>query len=844
MNEAAVYLLSFGEALKKARKQKRLTQKQLAQRLGVHANTISAWEVGSYLPETRGLVLELAHILCLDQEGTRQLLEASLTKPAPYWSVPFLRNPFFTGRQDLLNELAARLNNDRDGAPARLYTLYGLGGIGKTQVALEYAYRHALRYSAIFWISAETGEHIVSSMLRIADVLQLPERNEPDQQQALEAVQRWLTTHHRWLLIWDNVENLELVLRRVPSTHRGTMLLTTRHEALGTLAHGMALSPLEREEGIQFVLRRARLCDAVVTSRWPGQTAEEKSAEYALAARLVKTLEGLPLALDQAGAYIEETGCGLAGYLSLFEQQCARLLARRGQASCDHPYSVATTFALAMVRVEREQPSAGDLLRVCAFLHADAIPAEFFSAGAVHLGPVLQGLASDPVQLDRALAALRTFSLVQHQPETQTLSLHRLLQVVMREQMDEQEQALWVQRIIRALATVFPTEDEADWEQCDRYLAQVFHCAPDMMRVGKDLPETGELFYKAGSYLIERGRLEDAEWLLEQAIVLGQQQCGSAHPALIPRLMRQAKLSWKQGRYELAELRLRRILFIEEQHKEFDHPQIAETFNNLALLYWEQGKYDQAEALYLRALDIYEQTSGPDCPELGITLGNLALLYWKQGTYERGEQLYQRALRLQEQVLGLAHPGLGTAFANLAALYRAQGKYELAESLFQHALTMQEQALGAEHPGLGVTLNNLAFLYVDQQRYAQAEQLFQRALCIQEQALGVEHPELAYPLNGLAILYTAQAQYQRAEALLQRALRIRECHLSAEHPELAETLHNLAKIRQKQQRTTEALAIAERALTMRRRALGSNHRKTLETQTLLVQLEQAEAERT
>ena len=131
MNEAAVYLLSFGEALKKARKQKRLTQKQLAQRLGVRANTISAWEVGSYLPETRGLVLELAHILCLDQEGTRQLLEASLTGLTPYWSVPFLRNPFFTGRQDLLNELEARLNNDRDGAPARLYTLYGLGGVGK-----------------------------------------------------------------------------------------------------------------------------------------------------------------------------------------------------------------------------------------------------------------------------------------------------------------------------------------------------------------------------------------------------------------------------------------------------------------------------------------------------------------------------------------------------------------------------------------------------------------------------------------------------------------------------------------------------------------------------------------
>src|SRR6266849_3875439 len=194
MESQQTFPASFGELLKTHRKRKRLTQKQLAQQLGVHANTISSWELGTYLPDTRGLVLELARHLALDEQEIRQLLEASLTALSPHWLVPLPRNPFFTGREEILEALYTQLHVEQVVALTQSYALRGLGGIGKTQIALEYAYRHALEYSAIFWIEAETVEYIVSSMLRIAELLQLPERQETDQQRIVAAVQSWLRT--------------------------------------------------------------------------------------------------------------------------------------------------------------------------------------------------------------------------------------------------------------------------------------------------------------------------------------------------------------------------------------------------------------------------------------------------------------------------------------------------------------------------------------------------------------------------------------------------------------------------------------------------------------------------
>src|SRR6266700_3440537 len=154
--------LPFGEVLKTYRKQKHLTQRQLAERVGVHYNTIWAWEQGDYLPETKGIVLELGRQLGLEDSQTRHLLESSLTALSSRWNVPYQRNPYFTGRTTILQQMHTLLFRNNDAGQVYRLALSGLAGIGKTQTAVEYAYRHALDYTSIFWLQAETADHLRS----------------------------------------------------------------------------------------------------------------------------------------------------------------------------------------------------------------------------------------------------------------------------------------------------------------------------------------------------------------------------------------------------------------------------------------------------------------------------------------------------------------------------------------------------------------------------------------------------------------------------------------------------------------------------------------------------------
>ncbi len=812
MEDQQTFPSSFGELLKTHRKRKRLTQKQLAQQLGVHANTISSWELGTYLPDTRGLVLELARHLALDEQETRQLLEASLTALSPHWLVPLSRNPFFTGREEILEALHTQLHVEQVVALTQSYALRGLGGIGKTQIALEYAYRHALEYSAIFWIEAETIEHVMSSLLRIAELLQLPERQETDQQRIVAAVQRWLSSHSRWLLTWDNVEDLELLQRLLPPTRQGATLITTRHQALGTLARGMDLAPMEREEGMLFVLRRAKVLEPEATSERMHRIAVSMPAEYAAAEKLVAAMEGIPLALDQAGAYIEETGCSVSAYLERYEQQRARLLDRRGVLGGDHPHSVTATFLLASKRIEREQSAAADLLHVCAL-----------------------SLATDPSQLDQVIAVLRSLSLVQRQPETRTLSMHRLVQAVLREQMSEPEQAEWLRRVVAALNAVFPDVTHEAWEQCERLLPHVLTVAAAIPDCAGDR-ELAEALQKAADYLCCRARYEQAEPLYQRALRIGKQVWGPAHPQVAYPLCGLAYLYYEQGKYQQAEPLYQRALQIREQVLGLTHPDVASTLQRLGLLYWKEGKYEQAELLYQRALYIQEQAKGAEHTEIAHLLNDLAILSVEQGKHEQGELLYQWALSIWERALGANHPDVAMPLNNLASLYIEQGKYEQAEPLCERAIAIWEKALGAEHPEVAYPLRHLADLYMEQGKYEQAEPLYRQALRIWEQALGPEHPNLAYPFLGLAILFTRQGKYEQAEPLYRQALHIWEQRFGQHHPAIAQTLHDLAIFYQKQGNLSEAIALTERALEIRSQSLGDAHPKTVATRALYTQL--------
>ncbi len=856
---------SFGALLKAFRIRRNLTQLQLAKDMGMHRHAIGRWEQGDVLPARKAVVLELARYLHLDDSEARQLLEASFTALPPPCVIPYPRNPLFTGREDLLEILHQRLSADRVVALTQAYALHGLGGIGKTHLALEYAYRHALEYTAVFWISAETGETILASFWSIANALSLPQRKETDRQQVVMAVQQWLSVHSQWLLIWDNVEDMELVARFLPPIHMGAILITTRRQTLGTLAQGLPLLPMTLREGMLFLLRRAKILSPEATSEQLERLAHSQPREYSAAQELATIMDGLPLALDQAGAYIEETNCSLWDYRERYEQRRAFLLDRRGVPGGDHPHSVTTTFLLASERVQLLHPAALELLRFCAFLSPDAIPEELFDADAHHLvsvpssglrkngsshlpqqgryttqnpkrssgnalGPVLGPIATDPIQLDLVLAALRTFSLMQRHSETRTLSIHRLVQTVLREGMNQQEQELWQQRAIHLLNTVFPEITHETWKQCERLLPHVLVCASAIPDQAEDR-DLADVLRKAADYLRERAQYKEAEPLYQRALRIWQRVLEPEHPDSASSLYGLAYLYYEQGKYEEAEPLYQRALHIWEQALGPEHPDVAHSLNRLANLYGMQGKYEEAEPLYQRALCTLERTLGPEHPNVARLLNNLALVSYNWGRYEEAEPLYWRALRIWEQALGPEHPCVAYPLDNLATLYEMSERYEEAEPLYQRALHIWEQALGPEHPSVAHPLYGLAELYREQREYQEAEPLYQRALHIWERALGPEHSCVALSLNGLANLYGEQGKYEEAESVYHRALAIREQHLGHLHPDTGRSLADLARLYGRRGNSEQAMPLLQRACLIFEQRLGQAHPETVKAKS-------------
>jgi tetratricopeptide (TPR) repeat protein len=679
------------------------------------------------------------------------------------WNVPYPRNPFFTGREELLFRLRDQLQAGQAAALSQPQAISGLGGIGKTQLALEYAYRYRQDYQAVLWAQADTRENLTSSYLTIAALLNVSEKSEQESARVIATVKAWLQRNTGWLLILDNADDLALARDFLPPSLGGQVLLTTRAQATGRFARRLEVDSLPTELGALFLLRRAGLL--------PAEAPFEQASEHdrSVARAICEEVGGLPLALDQAGAYLEETGCSLAEYQRLYQHRRADLLAeRRGQLVDDHPLPVATTWSLSFAQVEQKNPAAADLLRLCAFLAPDAIPEEMITQGAEHLGPQLASVGADAYLLNQSIEALRAYSLLRREISSGTapsLSVHRLVQAVLKDQMDEQCQHQWAERAVRAVNAAFPRVEFETWPQCERCLPHALLCTELIAQERLVFPETGSLLNRTGWYLQERTRYHEAEPLILQGLAIRQQCWETVHHDIANSLSTLGYLYEAQGRLTEAESPWRQALEIDEQALGPEHPEVATDLNNLAGLYQDQGKYEQAEPLYLRALSIREQQLGPEHPNTAASLNNLAELYRAQGKYEQAEPLYLRALSIDEKALGSEHPSLAADLNNLAELYRAQGKYEQAEPLYLRALAIREQQLGPLHPDTAQSLNNLAALYFNQGKYEQAEPLVKQALVIYEQQLGAPHPTTQLIRTNYADLLRTMGRNAEAAAL-------------------------------------------------------------------------------
>jgi tetratricopeptide (TPR) repeat protein len=544
--------------------------------------TIQRWERGSQQPGAY-FRLKLCALFGKSAEelGLRQaaqpLLSMSATVPGVeqagvpvLWTVPIARNPFFTGRDNLLDQLTDLFSCYDEGntpfvpqvALTQARVLKGLGGIGKTQIVVEYAYRtrQHRQYTYTLWVDATTRETLLASVQGLAELLpSFPEHRETDQHALMAAMKHWLTACPQpWLLIIDNVEEHALTQPFWPTEGNGHMLFTTRLNATGSFAPTLEVEPPGIQEGTALVLRRAQRQDV-------------SDEAYNAATNIVLALAGLPLALDQAGAYIEETGCSIADYLHVYHTYRHVLLARRGIYTTSYPDSVATTWLNSLQRLTQTNPAAADLLRLCAFLAPEGIPEEFLTLGSACWPAELQQATADPLLFQNMCENLLTCSLIRRLPEQRLLRVHRLVQCVQLDLMEPAVRRHWAERVVQATHEVFPEDpdDRDTWPQCLRYLEHIQACQMLIEQYDLLLVEGASVLKRAGRYLTH------------------------------------------QADHRLAESLYRSALAIYERIPAAHHPHIATCLNNLADLRCAPGQEAEAQQLFQRTLSTPQDNGSP-----------------------------------------------------------------------------------------------------------------------------------------------------------------------------------------------------------------------------------------
>jgi tetratricopeptide (TPR) repeat protein len=539
--------------------------------------------------------------------------------------------------------------------------------------------------------------------------------------------------------------------------------------------------------------------------------------EVASAHRLCQLLDGLPLALDQAGAYIEKTGCGVAEYEQRYHSQQLALLQQRGEVTMDHPASVVTTWSLTFKHLERYDPCAADLLRACAFLAPEAIPQAIFQKGASQLGSPLAEICIDALRFDAVISTLRQFSLVRRDPQTRTISVHRLVQAVLRALMPADQQALWAERVIRALCAAFPHRQGPEWQFCAFYLAHVAVCEELLAHYHLSLPAMGGVVYQVGRFFHEHGQYHEAgAWYYRARELCQTAPMGESADGL-PHILE--SLGWRalgQRRLVDAYTLLQQALVLKQQIYGDCHAQTAITLHALGRVVHAQQHFEEAEQFYRQALSIKEQVLGKEHAETAKTVLALGWLMSDQQRYTQAYDFYQQAFHIRLKVLGTEHVGTAVVLHLLARLAQHQQQDHEAEALFLQALAIKERVLSTDHPSIAITLQALARFYHEQQRLHEAEIKYKEALRIREGMLEPEHLLTAETLYHYAHLCSSQQRWQEAEAMYRRALASQERAFGWNHPTVQTMVQGYAQLLRSIHRDKEAQALEQRGTTLSR----------------------------
>jgi tetratricopeptide (TPR) repeat protein len=711
------------------------------------------------------------------------------------------RNPNFTGREKKLAAIHKAF--ERGEMISLTQAVAGLGGAGKTAVALEYAYRHAHKYDCVWWVNAATDAEIFTAYLDFA-VRQRLVGEKPKESDVIEAVQNWMNQHKSWLFIFDNAESAEVLQPYLPAhqTKRQCVLITSRY-AFWQKALQIDIEVFTPEETREFLEKATKL---------PPDEAQGK---------LAKELGYLPLALEQAAAYITVLKKGYREYLELFLGRRLEVLKKFPGADKSRQ-TVAATWDISIGKIGADG-AARQLLNLCAFFAPDGIKVEWFRNAAELLPEPLQSALRDEIAKDDILEELQRYSLVRL--NAGNLSLHRLLQEVIRDSIggDRQE---WAGYCLSALNKCVD-DDFSSPEKRDGFLSVSPHIAAVTERskaTGQE--EKARLYHFLGYGYRNLARYSDALKWHRKALAIFEKVLGKDHPGTAVSYDNIALVYHRQGDYPEALKWLQKALAIQEKVLGKEHPDTASSGNNIAFVYASQGNYPEALAWHRKALAVKEKVLGRDHPDTASSYGNIANVYARQGDYPEALEWNRKALAVREKALGKEHPDTAMSYDNIALVYYKQGDYPEMLEWNRKALAVREKALGKEHPDTAMSYGNIALVYYKQGDYPEALEWHRKELAVFEKVLGREHPDTAKTYNNIANVYDSQGDYPEALAWHRKALTIQEKVLGKGHPDTASTYNNIAVVYHRLGDYPETLVWFRKALAIQEKVLGKEHPDT------------------
>jgi class 3 adenylate cyclase len=751
------------------------------------------------------------------------------------WNVPG-RNPHFTGREDLLRRLRERLQAGE--RVLVVQALYGLGGVGKTQLAIEYAHRFATDYDLVWWINAEQPVLIAGQLAQLAGKLELP--TEGSVPETVELVLAELRRRSRWLLIFDNAERPQHLTDYRPDGS-GHVLVTSRRPGWGALGGQLEVDVLARSETMALLQRRM--------PELPEELADQLATE----------LGDLPLAAEQAAAYLEQTSLPPGDYLRRFRTRRHSLLAK-GEV-LGYQGTVDTTWQLSLDRLQQDSPAAVQLLRLAAFLAPEPIPLRLFTGRPQLLDEPLRTAATDQDALSDVVGTMVGFSLARRQPTS--FQLHRLVQAVIRHQLAPQQQQATAQQALALLAAAHPgdQEDPATWSAYIELAPHVLATSP----LGDDHADSRQLILAVTRYFHVKGDNREAQLIAEELLDRWQQALGPDHPDTLALASTLAVALVDLGAFPQARMlgqdtvdRCQRILgpnhlitllsatvlayalvnlsefeparrlaqdTIDRSRQQLglDHLITLRLAAVLAYALVGLGELEQACLVGQDTADRCRRALGPDHPVTLFSEAGLIFALVQRGDSEQARRLGQDTVDRCRRALGASH--LTTLFSATLVAYALvqQGQHEPARRLAQDTVDRCRQAVGPDHAATFFSAAVLAYALIGLGDLEQARILGQDTLDRCRQTLGPDHRITLLSATVLAHALVQQGQHERARRLAQDAMDRGRQTLGPNHPTTLGCAAVLAYALVRLGEPEQARMLAQDTLGRCQHRLGPNH---------------------